>query len=155
MKKTEIISYDPKYKFDYILINLTWLITHDILEDIDKEMLRNPYDRIINNGGMIFLAKVDDKIAGTISVLKHADGIFELAKFGVDPEFQSMGIGSQLFETALRFAEENQAKTIELYSHSDLEAALALYGKYGFESVDLDDSHYDNVDIKMVKKLSE
>lgn len=153
MKSIEIIPFDPLFKDYFILLNLSWLIKYDVLEPVDKEMLNNPYDMIIEKGGMIFLAQTHDhQIAGTISVLNQGDGIFEIVKFGVSPDYQSEGIGKLLFEKALEYTQENNAKKVELYTHTNLEAAIGLYKKYGFEEVSMDNNHYETVDMKMVKQ---
>lgn len=157
MSKIHIIDWEDERKQDFIHISKKWLNENDMMEKSDLEMLHNPYEQILVDGGMIFFAVSeddDDDTAGTASMVYHGEGIFEIAKVGVKEEYQSLGIGNMLIERCLEFAEEKEAKKIILYTHEELEAAVNLYEKYGFKQIPLEeDAAYETVDMKMEKVL--
>ena len=86
---------------------------------------------------------------GTVALINQ-DNFFELSKMAVTPAYQGKKIGIQLLEHCIAFARKQQWKSITLYSHRSLVAAISLYKKIGFKEVALEaDVHYERADIKM------
>lgn len=86
---------------------------------------------------------------GTVALIKQG-GFFELSKMAVRPAYQGKKIGLQLMEHCIAFARKQQWKSITLYSHRSLIAAIFLYKKIGFKEIALEeDVHYERADIKM------
>lgn len=152
----EIIKWDERYREDFVAISKRWLEKNELMEAADQEMIDNPYDSIIRDGGMIFFASLDSEIVGTVALINYEDDIFELVKLGVRNKYRNLGVASALMETAINFAVEQNISKVILYTHETLETAIALYGKYGFEQVEFstDDTAYDKVDMKMEKILN-
>ena len=115
--------------------------------------LSNPKEEIIDKGGFIFYAKLNDEIVGTASLLKKDETTFELGKMAVSGKAQGHKIGTLLLEHCLEFAKQKQIKTLILYSNTKLESAIHLYRKYGFSEVELEQGLYERADIKMEKHL--
>ena len=116
-------------------------------------MLSQPRKYIIDRGGHIFFAKVNDEIAGTFALMKSAESEYELSKMAVDEKFQGKKIGNQLLEFCIRKAKELEAKKLILYSNTILGPAIHLYEKYGFKEVPMGNSEYKRSNIKMELNL--
>lgn len=150
----EIIPFTPELKEPIKTLNLEWLTKYFRVEEKDKLVLSNPQEEIIDKGGMIFYAKYNDEIIGTVSLIKIDNDIFELSKMAVSDKAQGLGIGNKLLIHCMAVAEEKNIKTLILYSNRKLLSAIHLYKKFGFYEISLEDGVYDRADIKMEKILS-
>jgi N-acetylglutamate synthase-like GNAT family acetyltransferase len=147
--KLHIIDYNDQYASDFASLNKAWLQKYFVVEPIDDRMLANPKHYFIDEGGLIFFAKINEKIAGTVALLKVSEGIFELSKMAVSEEFQGKKIGTKMLEHCLGTARELKLKKVILYSNTKLENAIHLYKKLGFIEVPLDEVEYKRANIKM------
>ena len=150
----KIISYNPKYKSDFVRLNKAWLEDYFFVEKHDIEVFENIEDIILKPGGEIFFCLVDNEIAGTVAMQKINDSTYELAKLAVDKKFQGQKLSHLLMEACIAFAKEKKATTIMLMSSTKLDTALHLYRKYNFTEIPLDETDYDRADIQMELKLS-
>lgn len=148
-----IIPFSPDLKEEIKTLNLEWLQKHFKVEAKDKITLSNPQSEIIDKGGMIFYAKYNDKIVGTVSLIKIDETTFELSKMAVTDGVQGLGIGNKLMEHCIEVAQQKGIKKLLLYSNRKLLPALYLYKKFGFEEVTLKDGIYERADIKMERIL--
>lgn len=152
MGKIEIINFEPQYSSRFYDLNVEWLEKYFYVEPYDKKVLSNPKEYIIDNGGFIFFAKLENEIVGTVALINQHD-FFELSKMAVSPKFHGLKIGQQLMNHCIEFAKKQHWDSITLYSHRKLVPAINLYKKVGFVEIELEqDSHYERSDIKM--KLS-
>ena len=151
--KVEIIDFTEGLELPIQTLNYEWLEKYFKLEPSDVTTLSNPKKEIIDKGGFIFYAKLQDEIVGTVSLLKKSDTLFEIGKMAVSEKAQGHKIGTLLLEHCLKFAKQKQIKTLILYSNTQLEAALHLYRKYGFTDVLLEPGLYERANIKMEKQL--
>lgn len=151
--RVEIIDFSDEYKESIKLLNYAWLEKYFSIEEGDKISLSNPREEIIDKGGFIFYAKLDNTIVGTASLLKKSNGVFELGKMAVSDKAQGYGIGTLLLEHCLKIAKNKNIPKLILYSNTELESALRLYRKYGFEEINLESGLYERANIKMKKKI--
>lgn len=151
--KIEIIAFSEDQKEDIKTLNYEWLEKYFRVEKNDVISLSNPKEEIIDKGGFIFYAKLNDEIVGTASLLKKDETTFELGKMAVSGKAQGHKIGTLLLEHCLEFAKQKDIRTLILYSNTKLESALHLYRKYGFSEVELEEGLYERADIKMEKHL--
>jgi len=149
----EIIPYSSDLKEHIKTLNIEWLQKYFRVEEKDKLVLSNPQEEIIDKGGMIFFAKYNDEILGTVSLMKIDKDTFELSKMAVSDKAQGLGIGNKLLVHSIAVAEENNIKKLLLYSNRILLPALHLYEKFGFIEVPLGDVSYERADIKMEKTI--
>lgn len=145
----EIIDYDEKYASDFKKLNLEWLDKYNLTESHDLEVLNDPRGTILNKGGVIFLAKAGEDIVGTAALMKEHAGIYELAKMTVTPSWRGKGISKILIEKCITSARNLHAKKIILFSNSQLQTAIGLYRKFGFEHIPVEDSPFSTADVKM------
>lgn len=153
--KIQIIDYSDEIKEAIKILNYEWLEKYFRVEQSDIQSLSNPKEEIIDKGGFIFYAKLNDEIVGTASLLKKTEDVFELGKMAVSEKAQGHKIGTLLLEHCLQFAKQKQIKTLILYSNTKLKSALHLYCKYGFSEIKLDEGLYERANIKMEKHLLE
>ena len=145
----EIIDYSDEFAADFKGINLAWLEKYHLTESHDLEVLNDPRGTILDRGGVIYLASTGKQIVGTAALVKEQEGVYELAKIAVIPEWQGKGISKQLIGKCLSKAEEWKAGKIILFSNHQLQTAINLYRKFGFEQVPVVDGPFITADIKM------
>ncbi|WP_452226987.1 GNAT family N-acetyltransferase [Lacinutrix cladophorae] len=147
----EIIDFKNKYAIDFYTLNIEWLENHFEIEPYDKEVLSKPKNYIINKGGFIFFAKLNNQIIGTVALMPIQDkGTFELTKMAVSPKFRGLKIGQKLMQYCLDFAKKQEFNRLLLYSSRKLENAIYIYRKYGFIEIPVEDNCvYQRCDIKM------
>ncbi|PKB15215.1 GNAT family N-acetyltransferase [Flavobacterium sp. 5] len=151
--KIEIIAFSNALKEHIKTLNYEWLEKYFKVEKSDAISLANPKEQIIDKGGFIFYAKLNDEIVGTSSLLKMSETVFELGKMAVSEKAQGYKIGTLLLEYCLNFAKENGIKTVILYSNTQLLSAIHLYEKFGFKEIELENGLYERANIKMEKQL--
>ncbi|MEJ8555221.1 GNAT family N-acetyltransferase [Tepidibacter sp. Z1-5] len=150
----EIIEYDRKYKDEYINLNMKWLLKYDLLEDKDEIIIQNVEREILDKNGKVYLLRTNkEEIIGTVGLRPISDKTVEILKLAVDSNFKGLGLGRRLMEKAIEESYNLGYKNIALYTNSKLKAAIGLYKKLGFKKVALDDSHYEEVDMKMIYEV--
>ncbi|HMC00798.1 MAG TPA: GNAT family N-acetyltransferase [Flavobacteriaceae bacterium] len=149
--EVEIIQFKEKYSKDFYNLNIEWLKRYFYVEPYDEEVLSKPDHYIINKGGYIFFAKLNDEIVGTVALMPLTkDPLYELTKMAVSPKHRGFKIGQKLMQYCIDFAKEKQMSKLVLYSSTKLENAIYIYRKYGFIEVPIEpNSPYKRSDIKM------
>lgn len=88
---------------------------------------------------IVYIAQIDNKIAGII-IIKDSQYEAKICSLYVSPEYQSLGIGSQLMSLAKGILKD---KTV--YVHMN-ESIMDCYGdffiKHGFAVISIDESKY-------------
>lgn len=87
---------------------------------------------INTEGGELWIAEVDGKMAGSIAITKLNDYSAQLRWFILDEKYHGMGIGNRLMETAIDFCNIQGYKHVFLWTVSILGTARHLYQKYHF-----------------------
>lgn len=153
LNKIEIIAFSEDLQEHIKTLNYQWLEKYFKVEKNDVISLSNPKQEIIDKGGFIFYAQLNNEIVGTASLLKKSETVFELGKMAVLEKVQGKRIGTLLLEHCLHFAKQKQIKTVILYSNTQLQAAIYLYKKYGFNEIILENGLYERANIKMEKHI--
>lgn len=144
----QIIEYQEIYKEDFKRINVEWIEKYFVVEAHDLEQLDDP-ESIIAGGGQIYFAKLGEEIVGTAALVHDGNDDYELAKMGVSPSAQGLGLGKKLCIVAIEEAKKRKAKSLYLRSNRSLIPAISMYLSVGFVEVPLDASHYKRANIKM------
>jgi N-acetylglutamate synthase-like GNAT family acetyltransferase len=147
----KIIPFDKQYAEDFYNLNIEWLKTYFYVEPFDEEVLSKPEHYIIDKGGYIFFAQLNQIIVGTVALMPTKElAVFELTKMAVSPNHRGHKIGQILMQYCIDFAKEQQFKALMLYSNTILENAIYIYGKYGFLEIPVEEnSPYKRSNIKM------
>lgn len=85
-----------------------------------------------NSGGGLWVAEVNGEIVGSIAITQSSDEVAQLRWFILDENYQGMGIGKKLMETAIDFCKKENYQHVFLWTVSILETARHLYQKYNF-----------------------
>lgn len=147
----KIISFEKQYAKHFYNLNIEWLKTFFYVEPYDEEVLSNPETYIINKGGHIFFAELNNNIVGTVALMPiNNQAFFELTKMGVSPEHRGHKIGQKLMQHCIDFAKKNNIPKLIIYSSRKLENAIYIYKKYGFIEIPVEaNCPYKRCDIKM------
>lgn len=152
----EIVEFNNEWAEDFAALNYEWIEKFFAVEKHDRDILDNPREAVIAPGGQIFMAIVSGLAAGTVALIPSEDGVLELTKMAVAPEFQGMGIANHLMQRSIEHAKASGTPLILLESHRSLQPALALYRKFGFVEVPTDpNSEYARADIRMELSLDQ
>jgi GNAT superfamily N-acetyltransferase/predicted transcriptional regulator len=129
----EIIKYRPAYKKYFYSLNREWLEKYFSVEEEDKKIINDPNGKIIRKGGTIFFASLDKNIVGTAAIIRHKNGIFELAKMAVTKNAQGLGIGKKLLQKVIEHAKSLGVNEIYLLTNTKLKTANHIYKQHGFK----------------------
>jgi putative acetyltransferase len=157
IKRLKCVAYDAKnydHRGYFEALNTEWLEQYFRVEPSDQKMFADPYASIIEPGGFIYMALVDDQIVGTGAVISREAGRFELAKMAVSRVFQGKGIGAKLVNILCDEAKARGIKIMHLVSSTSLPHAVPMYKKLGFVKADIDlHTLYERSDITLMKRL--
>ncbi len=128
----EVIEFRDELAADFAALNYEWIEQYFTVEDEDVKSLENPKASVIDGGGQIFFVLVDEEVAGTAAMLTHTEGVFELAKMAVKPEFQGRGLSRLLMTACVEFGRRKGASEIMLLTNDKLTPAVELYKSAGF-----------------------
>ena len=135
-------------------LNTEWLKMYFEVEPIDERVLSNPKTEILDTGGFIVMAEIEDKVVGTFAYIKKESGIYEFSKMAIDPKYRGRGYGNIMMQFAITFAKKRDWNKIILYSSTILKNSIHLYQKYGFVEVPMEANViYSRGNIKMELNL--
>lgn len=149
----DIIAFSSEHWAMVKILNYEWLEQYFSIEPNDKIQLEDPENEILAKGGLIFYTRYNGEIAGTVSLLKISDDVYELGIMATSADYQGKGIGNKLVESSINKANELSAAKLVLYSNTKLVNAIHLYEKFGFKEVPMGVTHYSRSDIKMELNL--
>jgi putative acetyltransferase len=116
---------------EFIRLNEEWINKYFSIEEVDKSLARNPVS-IIDNNGFIFSLVENGVVVGVCALFNEGEGVYELARMAVSPLYQGKGYGRVLMQSCLNKLKEINATRVYLLSNTKLEAAIAMYKKFGF-----------------------
>ena len=150
MMSISIIPFEKRFSKEFKELNIAWLEKYFYVEPHDEEVLSDPEKYIITPGGTIFFIQENEKIIGTVALMKIEDGIYELTKMAITPSHQGKQLGQKLMNHAIAYAKAQKWKELILYSNRKLENAIYIYFKYGFKEIPIEEKNpYSRGDIKM------
>lgn len=114
-------------------INAEWIEAMFVLEPVDREVLENPREKIINTGGTILFVEAEGLgVVGTCALKPTGGGGYELTKMGVLESARGLGAGAFLLAAIIARAQRLGADPLYLLTNRTCEAAIHLYEKLGF-----------------------
>jgi DNA-binding MarR family transcriptional regulator/predicted GNAT family N-acyltransferase len=151
----QIVDYLPEHADVFKRLNVEWISAYFKMEEADYGSLDDPQGYILNRGGHILVALVNNEPVGVCALLKMDDGKhdFELAKMAVSPHAQGKNIGWLLGTAALNKARSLNAKKVYLESNTILKPAISLYNKLGFKKIVGHTSPYERCNIQMAVEV--
>jgi len=147
-----IVGFDPALAPHFERLNVEWLERYFHVEAIDRDVLRNAQSKVIDHGGDILFAYLNDAVVGCCALKHQGEQVFELTKMAVTTSAQGYGIGRKLMVAALERYAELGGTRLYLESHDSLLAAIKLYESVGFVHEPRPDgpSVYDRSNVYMV-----
>ncbi|MGH9432297.1 MAG: PhzF family phenazine biosynthesis isomerase [Terriglobia bacterium] len=85
--------------------------------------------------GILLLARVQGKVAGCVAMRKLADGIGEMKRLYVRPEFRRNRIGKELVEAVFNEARRRAYQVMRLDTVPIMHEAIVLYRSLGFQEI--------------------
>ena len=134
----KLVSYNPKYKNEFIEMNKYWISSMFVMETEDEHELDNiePY---IENGGQIFFALDDNNSVMACCMIDHRDdGNWEIMKFAAKGMYTGTGAGSACLKACIDYAREQGVERIIIVSNRKCVQAVHLYRKFGFIEIPVD-----------------
>ena len=145
----KIIPYGSEHRADFKQLNLEWLDHFNLTESHDLMILDDPEGEVIDKGGYIFMAEAGGKIVGSAGLMKEHEGVYELIKMAVTESYRGRGIARLLIERCLYQAREIGAQKVTLFSNHQLQTAISLYSKYGFQHTAVVNAPMETADVRM------
>lgn len=154
MNKVSIVEYKDTYAQHFYDLNVHWLQKYFYVEDYDIEVLSSPKKYILDQGGIILFAIVNEEVVGTVALINRENDGYELSKMAVTEKHQGLKIGKKLMYTSICKAIKLGTDRLFLDSNTLLTPAISLYRKVGFNEIPVpSNSPYERCNIRMEIKF--
>jgi PhnO protein len=107
-------------------------------EILDFAVFKEIFDENISNPNIIyFLAEKDKEGLGFISfhtqkLLHHCGLVGEIQEFFINEDYRNKGIGRQLIQKIMQFAQQNKLKSVEVTTNRKRVENVLIYENLGF-----------------------
>src|SRR5215471_18856280 len=116
MQPINIFEYEPKYQPYVEQLNRAWIEKYFHVEKVDEEVMTHPDEIIIDHGGAILFASLNEEVVGTVALKKIGEAHYELCKMAVSEKARGQHVGLILGEAVLKKARELGAHQVILFS---------------------------------------
>jgi putative acetyltransferase len=147
-----IREFQPGDEICFQALNQEWIERYFRIEPREAVILADPKGTILDTGGRIFLAILDNRCVGCCALRRMSDTEFEVAKMAVTSEHQGAGIGRKLLNAVIEAGRAMGARRLYLETNHRLEPAIRLYESAGFRHLSPEEiipSPYARADVYM------
>ena len=127
-----IREFQPGDEGSFRRLNEEWIERYFRVEPKEAAILADPKGTILDSGGKIFFAIVDEQCVGCCALRRMSDSEFEVAKMAVTAACQGAGIGRKLLQTVIAAGRAIGARRLYLETNHQLKLAIRLYESMGF-----------------------
>lgn len=137
MNRIIIANTDEEYAAASVLFQeyAAWLGIDLCFQNFDEELLQLKEMYGLPTGA-ILLYKEEDAFAGCVAIRDKGNGIAELKRMYLRPQFQKRGIGKLLLEKALVIAKDLGYNKLRLDTLATMTPAINLYKAAGFYNIE-------------------
>ena len=113
----------------------SWIEISLCFQNFDQELAGLPGDYAPPNG-RLFLAVDDNDVMGCVALRKIGDGVGEMKRLYVRPEFRGRGLGRILTEKLIAEAKQIGYARLRLDTlPGKMDQAIAMYHSFGFREI--------------------
>jgi len=157
ISEVTIREFQPGDEICFQALNQEWIERYFRIEPKEAVILADPRGTILDSGGKIFFAVLDDRCVGCCALRRMSDTEFEVAKMAVTSACQGAGIGRKLLHAVIDAGRASGAGRLYLETNHILKPAIRLYESVGFRHLAPDKiipSQYARADVYMELFLS-
>ena len=149
----QVVGFEARWRDDFAKLNIEWLQRWFVVEPHDRDVLGNPEQHILADGGhILFAVDPGGRVRGTVALKHDGGGVYELTKMAVTPAARGQGIGRLLLDAVVALYRSLDGDELYLESSSALTNAIAMYERSGFRHhpAPRAGSHYARADVHMI-----
>lgn len=134
----QIVSYDKKYKQDFVEMNEAWISSMFEMEAEDIRELENIEPTLENGGNIFFALDEDGAVMACCMIGPREDGDWEIMKFAAKGMYTGTGAGDACLKACIAYAKDKEIPRVIIVSNRKCVQALHLYRKNGFTEMPVD-----------------
>lgn len=134
----QIVSYDKKYKQDFVEMNEAWISSMFEMEAEDIRELENIEPTLENGGNIFFALDEDGAVMACCMIGPREDGDWEIMKFAAKGMYTGTGAGDACLKACIAYAKDKEIPHVIIVSNRKCVQALHLYRKNGFTEMPVD-----------------
>ena len=102
----------------------------------------------------VFIAYHEQKAVGCIAMKNPVNGVIELGRLYVLPEYRNLGVATKLLKVIIKKAKQMDGVKLILDTYERFESAVKLYEKFGFKKIAIIEKYYNNIHTAIVMQLT-
>jgi putative acetyltransferase len=135
IQQVSIREFKPGDEACFRRLNEEWITRYFRIEEKDEKSFADPQSSILNQGGRILFATIEDKCVGCCALIYLRPDEYEVAKMAVTSTCQGSGIGRKLLQAVVETARLAGARRLYLETNHSLTPAIRLYESFGFKPI--------------------